>query len=71
MNTIRLFSSQKLVLQNLLLAVLAILLTCVGLTTPGSAGQVADVTVDSGGIQVTAATSEVTYMMLRHRREAD
>jgi hypothetical protein len=65
MNRIRLLSSQKLVLQNLLPAVLAILLTCVGLTTTGSAGQVADVTVDSGGIQVTAATSEVTYMMLR------
>ncbi len=65
MNTIRLFSSQKLVLQNLLPAVLAILLTCLGLTTTGSAGQVADVTVGSGGIQVTAATSEVTYMMLR------
>jgi len=65
MNPIRLFSSQKLVLQNLLPAVLAILLTCVGLTTTGSAGQVADVTVGSGGIHVTAATSEVTYMMLR------
>jgi hypothetical protein len=65
MNTIRLFSSQKLVLQNLLPAVLAILLTCVGLTTTGSAGQVADVTVGSGGIQVTAAALEVSFMMLR------
>jgi hypothetical protein len=65
MNKTRLFSSQKLVLQNLLPAVLAILLTCVGLTTTGSAGQVADVTVDSKGIQVIAAARGVSFMILR------